>query len=71
MKIWHWITFLILTMITVLIQVLGDYKRPNVWDNIPLFYTFYGFIGCTLIIFISKWLGKLLIQKDEDFYDDF
>lgn len=71
MKKWHWVTFLILTLITVFIQVLADYKKPNEWDKIPLFYTFYGFIGCTVIIFLSKWLGKLLIQKDEDFYDDF
>jgi len=71
MKTWHWATLLGLTLITVVIQLFAPYRQPSWWDRIPIFYVVYGFIGCTLIIFVSKWLGKLMIQKDEKFYDDF
>lgn len=71
MKTWHWATLIILTLITLIIQLFVPYDQPSWWDRIPAFYVFYGFIGCTLIIFLSKWLGKLLIQKDENFYDKF
>lgn len=71
MKTWHWATLLGLTLITVVIQLLVPYTKPSWWDKIPTFYVIYGFIGCTLIIFVSKWLGKLMIQKDEKFYDNF
>ena len=71
MKKWHWMVFIGLTLITLVIQIFVPYKQPKWWDKIPLYYAFYGFIGCTLIIFVSKWLGKLMIQKDEKFYDNF
>jgi hypothetical protein len=71
MKKWHWMVFIGLTLITLVIQIFVPYKQPKWWDKIPLFYSIYGFIGCTLIIFVSKWLGKLMIQKDEKFYDNF
>jgi hypothetical protein len=39
------------------------------WERIPGFYAFYGFLGCLAIIFVSKWLGRLFIQRDEGYYD--
>jgi hypothetical protein len=39
------------------------------WEKIPGFYVFFGFAGCVAIILISKALGKLLLQKKEDYYD--
>lgn len=71
MKTWHWVALIVPTLITVVIQLFVPYHQPSWWDRIPTFYVIYGFIGCTLIIFFSKWLGKLMIQKDEKFYDDF
>lgn len=71
MKTWHWAALTILSLVTVFIQVFVPYKQPSWWDKIPIFNIVYGFVGCTLIIFFSKWIGKLMIQKDEKFYDDF
>ena len=71
MKKWHWAALLGITLFTVFIQIFVPYSRPKGWDIIPLAYAVYGFLGCMLIIFVSKWLGKVLIQKDEKFYDTF
>ena len=30
----------------------------------------YGLIGCVVIVLLSKALGKLFIQRREDFYDE-
>lgn len=39
------------------------------WDNIPGFYAVFGLVTCVLIIIFSKWLGKVWLQKKEDYYD--
>lgn len=39
------------------------------WHSLPAFDFVYGFLGCTAIVLISKWLGRRFIQQDEDYYD--
>jgi hypothetical protein len=39
------------------------------WEQIPLYNALFGFAGCVVLIVASKALGKLFIQKDEDYYD--
>lgn len=42
-----------------------------IWDKIPGWGAFYGFISCVLIILISKFLGHQGgIMQDEDYYND-
>lgn len=70
MKRIHWILLGLLTLATLALQYLGpEHPHPHAWDSIPLFYPAFGFIGCVLIIVISKALGKALLQKSEDYYD--
>jgi hypothetical protein len=38
-------------------------------ENIPAFYAVYGFFSCALIVAISKIIGKVWLQKREDYYD--
>ena len=40
------------------------------WEKIPFFWSLFGGLGCALIVYFSKGLGKLFIQQPEDFYDD-
>jgi hypothetical protein len=70
MKMWHWVLLVVLTAATIAVQVLVDFYRPRWWDGVPGFFVAFGFIGCALIIYVSKWFGKHLVQRDEDFYDD-
>ncbi|MBU0575259.1 MAG: hypothetical protein KJ704_03340 [Proteobacteria bacterium] len=39
------------------------------WNRVPAFFALFGFLGCLLIIFFAKWLGKLFLRKGEDYYD--
>ncbi len=40
------------------------------WETIGVFPAAYGFIGCLVIVLVSKLLGKWLLQRREDYYDD-
>lgn len=38
------------------------------WHGFVGFDVLFGFFGCVLLIKVAKGLGKLFIQKQEDFY---
>lgn len=71
MKTWHWIALGLLTLITLVLEftVLADYDS-HWWDPIPAFYIIWGFISCVLIIYVSKWFGKIFLFRDESYYDN-
>lgn len=39
------------------------------WEEIPGFYPLLGFLSSVGLITVSKVLGKLMLQKKEDYYD--
>ncbi len=42
-----------------------------IWDKIPGWGAFYGFVSCVIIILVSKFIGHQGgIMKREDYYDD-
>jgi hypothetical protein len=57
-----------------LVLALGSMVPPEqgepFWEKLPFFEPAFGFLGCLLIIFVSKALGHLFLQKREDYYDD-
>lgn len=70
MKTIHWIALGLITLGALALQIFGpEHPYPKAWDKIPLFYGAFGFVGCVLIILVSKALGKALLQKPEDYYD--
>lgn len=46
-----------------------DPAHDQWWSRIPAFFALFGFIGCIVIIFFAKSLGKLFLRKGEDYYD--
>jgi hypothetical protein len=47
------------------------YLHPEVhfsWEAFPVFSALYGFIGCIVIILGSKAIGRLWLQRREDYY---
>ncbi|MDP2767611.1 MAG: hypothetical protein Q8O41_09220 [Candidatus Methanoperedens sp.] len=42
---------------------------PEHIAEFPAFHAWYGFIACVLIILVSKFIGYLLLMKEEDYYD--
>ncbi len=71
MKTWHWIALGVITLISLILEftVLADYDK-HWWDAIPAFYIIWGFISCVLIIYVSKWIGKLFLFRSESYYDN-
>jgi hypothetical protein len=42
-----------------------------IWDKLPGWGAFYGFVSCVIIILVSKFLGHQGgIMQGEDYYDD-
>lgn len=39
------------------------------WSAVPAFFALFGFLGCLLLIAVAKGLGKLFVEKKEDYYD--
>jgi hypothetical protein len=70
MKLIHWILLGLLTLATLGLQFLDREHEPaHAWEAIPLFYGLFGFAGCLFLILIAKVLGKVLLEKPEDYYD--
>jgi uncharacterized membrane protein YdcZ (DUF606 family) len=61
-------------LILILVLALGLIVQPqqdaHFWEKLPIYEAAFGFLGCLLIIFVSKALGRLFLQKREDYYDD-
>ncbi len=61
----------LVTAVAIAGELFGPHDAEHAehwWGAIPLFYVLFGFLGCVVIIFFSKWLGKLLLQRKEDYY---
>lgn len=70
MKKWHWIILGILTVISLIVEfTMVEHHGDHWWSHIPAFYIILGLAGSSAIIFISRWLGTLIILSDEDYYD--
>lgn len=38
-------------------------------EHLPAFWSFFGFIACVAIVYVSKWFGHAGIMTREDYYD--
>ncbi len=64
MRIWHWALLGAIFVGTVVAQYLSD---PG---KFPAFYAVFGLLGCLVLLFLAKVVGKKLIMRKEDYYDD-
>ena len=68
MKKW-WIVALGLIVLASLAAEFLSHHHEHWWNRIPGFYIGFGFLGCLVLIFGAKILGKNLLFRDEDYYD--
>lgn len=70
MKNWHWFVLGTLLLVSLIIEftMLADYDS-HWWNNIPAFYAIWGFVVCVVIIFFAKWISKLFISRNKNYYD--
>jgi hypothetical protein len=50
--------------------VAKEHHAHTAAERLPGFWAGFGFLACTLIIFLSKWYGHAGIMKREDYYDE-
>ncbi|WP_394493587.1 hypothetical protein [Shewanella sp. ENK2] len=37
------------------------------WENLPIFYPIYGFVGCVILVLIASWM-RTFLMRPEDYY---
>lgn len=42
----------------------------HIAETIPVFWTLFGFLGCVLLVVVSKTIGHSFVSKEEDYYDE-
>ncbi len=52
------------------IVFVGSAEAHTKAEHIPAFWSIFGFLGCAVLIVVSKWYGHLGIMTREDYYDD-
>jgi hypothetical protein len=64
-KNFFYVSLFILVLLDLFIE-----KHPHYgWEKLFGAYALYGFFSCVLIVVVSKLLGKLWLQRPEDYYD--
>ena len=64
------IAYAVLIIIIVMDFFIPRHEIHFFGDKIPGFWSIFGFIACILIILISKWIGRLGIMQDENYYNE-
>ena len=68
-----WIACLALAVLVVLDAIPGLVDKEHAHtkaEHFPAFWAVFGFVGCVLIIILSKWFGQAGIVRSEDYYDE-
>ncbi len=68
-----WVCYAALALLVVIdaLPFLVDKEHAHTQvEHLPGFWSVFGFVACTLIIFLSKWYGHAGIMKREDYYDE-
>ncbi len=69
MRLLKWVFYAAAAVFVALDFVIPRHHLHFFWDEIPGFSAVFGFISCVLIIIFAKTVGKLLLQRDEDYYE--
>ena len=64
------IAYAVLILIFVIDFFIPRHEIHFFGDGIPGFWSLFGFVACILIILISKWIGRLGIMQDENYYNE-
>ena len=68
-----WVACIALAVLVALDAIPGVVDKEHAHtkaEHFPAFWAAFGFIGCALIIILSKWFGHAGIMQREDYYDE-
>ena len=68
-----WVCYGVLVLLVLLdaIPAVVDKEHAHTGpEHWPAFWSGFGFLGCAVLIVVSKWYGHLGIMTREDYYED-
>jgi drug/metabolite transporter (DMT)-like permease len=69
MNSWKWTALILIAIISLIVEFWMHHEPHGWWSSIPAFWIIFGLLGCIGLIFFAKTLGKLLVNRKEDYYD--
>jgi hypothetical protein len=60
----------LLVLVDAIPGVVDKEHAHTALERWPGFWAWFGFLGCVVLILVSKWFGHCGIMKDEDYYDE-
>ena len=73
MKKWQWmfVAFLaLMTIASIVAEFAGHHVSHHWWSGIPLFWIWFGALGCAVLILFAKKILGLFVYKKEDYYNE-
>ena len=71
MKTWHWIALILLILASLVVEfTMLSGHSSHWWSHVPAFYIIWGFLSCVVLTYFAKGLGKLILYREEDYYDN-
>ena len=61
--------FYVICVLLVIADFIVHRHIYHNWENVPAFYAIYGFVGCSILVFIAKWM-RTFLMRGEDYYDE-
>jgi len=70
MKKWHWALLALLTIASIVAEFTGHHHSDHFWSGIPMFWIWFGALGCAILILFGKKLLGPIVYKKEDYYKE-
>jgi len=66
-----WITVVALPALSVPARYLGGQEgEAHWWTAVPGFWAFYGLAAAFILVGVARALGRWLLERKEDYYDE-
>jgi hypothetical protein len=65
-----WVVLALLVVADAIPAIVDKEHAHTRAEHLPGFWSIFGFVGCVLIILVSKAYGHAGIMKPEDYYDE-
>ena len=51
------------------IDFIAPMKPHMPWEEWPGFYALYGLVACVILVLVSKYVLRPLVEREENYYD--
>ncbi len=60
----------VLVLLDAIPAIVDKEHAHTAAEHLPAFWAVFGFVGCVVLILVSKWFGHAGIMTREDYYDE-